>query len=158
MSRLERSLIKIEGLLTVPSLYISNAKLSNKLQKDSKKPLFITKGMLEYTYKDGITMGVVRMMSVISVTPDQLREQSRVYIQARDEVQAAKERVDAMNNQIAEQWKGQAFQAYLQQFEQLAGHVKQFNELLVSINEQLNKYATTIEERDRQDAGAFGLN
>jgi len=98
------------------------------------------------------------MAGIISVTPDQLREQSRVYIQARDEVQAAKERVDAMNSQIAEQWKGQAFQAYLQQFDQLAGHVRQFNELLVSINEQLNKYATTIEERDRQDAGAFGLN
>jgi len=105
-----------------------------------------------------LKQGEVKMMSVISVTPDQLREQSRVYIQARDEVQAAKERVDAMNNQIAEQWKGQAFQAYLQQFDQLAGHVRQFNELLVSINEQLNKYATTIEERDRQDAGAFGLN
>jgi len=97
-------------------------------------------------------------MAVISVTPDQLRDQSRVYLQARDEVQAAKDKVDNMNNQIAEQWKGQAFQAYLQQFEQLAGHVRAFNELLVSINEQLNKYANTIEERDRQDAGAFGLN
>ena len=97
-------------------------------------------------------------MSVISVTPDQLRDQSRVYLQARDQVQEAKQRVDQMNGQIAEQWKGQAFQAYLQQFEQLSGHVVKFNELLVSINEQLNKYASTIEDRDRQDAGAFGLN
>ena len=97
-------------------------------------------------------------MATISVTPDQLRDQSRVYLQARDQVQEAKQRVDQMNGQIAEQWKGQAFQAYLQQFEQLSGHVVKFNELLVSINEQLNKYASTIEDRDRQDAGAFGLN
>jgi len=96
-------------------------------------------------------------MSVISVTPDQLRDQSRVYLEARDMVAEAKAKVDAMNNQIAEQWRGQAFQAYLQQFDQLAGHVRQFNELLVNINEQLNKYANTIEDRDRQDAGSFGL-
>jgi len=97
-------------------------------------------------------------MSIISVTPDQLREQSRVYLDARAMVEEAKGKVDAMNGQIAEQWRGQAFQAYLHQFEQLAGHVRQFNDLLTSINEQLNKYANTIEERDRQDAGAFGLN
>jgi WXG100 family type VII secretion target len=73
-------------------------------------------------------------------------------------VAEAKSKVDNMNNQIAEQWKGQAFQSYLQQFNELAGHVQEFNNLLESINTQLNKYATTIEERDRQDAGAFGLN
>ena len=98
------------------------------------------------------------MSNVISVTPEQLRDQSRVYLDARDMVAEAKAKVDSMNNQIAEQWKGQAFQAYLQQFEQLAGHVREFNELLVSINAQLNKYADTIAERDAQDATAFGLN
>ena len=98
------------------------------------------------------------MAGIISVTPEQLRSQSRVYLDARDMVADAKARVDAMNNQIAEQWRGEAFRAYLQQFEQLAGHVRQFNELLVSINSQLNKYANTIEDRDRQDATAFGLN
>ena len=97
-------------------------------------------------------------MSIISVTPDQLRDQSRVYLEARDMITDAKTKVDNMNGQISEQWKGQAFQAYLQQFEQLAGHVREFNDLLQSIYDQLNKYATTIEDRDRQDAGAFGLN
>ena len=97
------------------------------------------------------------MMSVISVTPDQLRDQSRVYLEARDMVAEAKAKVDNMNNQIAEQWRGQAFSAYLQQFEQLAGYVREFNELLVNINGQLNNYANTIEERDQQDAAAFGF-
>lgn len=31
-------------------------------------------------------------------------------------------------------------------------------ELLDSIHTQLNKYADTVAERDRQDAGAFVLN
>ena len=97
------------------------------------------------------------MAGIISVTPDELRSQSKVYLDARDMVEEAKSKVDAMNSQIADQWKGQAFQAYLEQFDQLAGHVREFNELLVNINEQLNKYASTIEERDAQDAQAFGL-
>ena len=98
------------------------------------------------------------MAGIISVTPDQLRSQSRVYLDARDMVAEAKARVDAMNNQIAEQWRGEAFRAYLEQFDQLAHHVRDFNELLTNINQQLNTYANTIEERDRQDATAFGLN
>ncbi|PPG88558.1 WXG100 family type VII secretion target, partial [Rathayibacter rathayi] len=32
-----------------------------------------------------------------------------------------------------------------------------FEELLVNINEQLNKYADTIAERDAQDAQSFGF-
>ena len=98
------------------------------------------------------------MAGIISVTPDQLRSQSRVYLDARDMVAEAKARVDAMNNQIADQWRGEAFKAYLVQFDQLAVHIREFNNLLESINGQLNTYANTIEERDRQDAAAFGFN
>ena len=98
------------------------------------------------------------MAGTISVTPNQLRDQSRVYLQARDMVTEAKSRVEQMNNQIAEQWRGEAFRAYLEQFNQIAGHVREFNELLGNINQQLNNYANMIEDRDRQDAQAFGLS
>ncbi|MDU5435720.1 MAG: WXG100 family type VII secretion target, partial [Enterococcus faecalis] len=46
---------------------------------------------------------------------------------------------------------------YLEQYNQLEGNVKQMEELLISINQQLNKYADTVAERDRQDAGSFGF-
>jgi len=97
-------------------------------------------------------------MAAISLTPDQLRSQARVYIDARSMVEEAKAKAIAANNEMAEQWKGQAFQAYLSQFDELSTHIQKFNDLLSDIYEQLNKYATTVEERDRQDAGAFGLN
>ena len=58
-----------------------------------------------------------------------------------------------MNQQISQQWKGQAFQAYLEQYNQLEGNVRQMEELLESINQQLNKYADTVAGTDRQDAG-----
>ena len=97
-------------------------------------------------------------MSTVSVTPDQLREQAKVYSRARDGIDEQIRAVNAMNQQIAEQWKGQAFQAYLQQYAELEVHVGKFKELLVSINNQLNKYATTVAQRDQQDAKGFGLS
>ena len=64
---------------------------------------------------------------------------------------------NTMNQQIAHNWKGQAFQAYLDQYHQLEGSVKQMTQLFESIYEQLNNYANTVSERDRQDARNFGL-
>ncbi|MDR0898795.1 MAG: WXG100 family type VII secretion target, partial [Lactobacillaceae bacterium] len=62
-----------------------------------------------------------------------------------------------MNQTIADEWQGQAFQAYLEQYRQLEGQVRQFTELLTNINNQLDKYAQTVQERDAQDAKSFGF-
>ncbi|AZP93888.1 WXG100 family type VII secretion target [Enterococcus mundtii] len=97
------------------------------------------------------------MAGVIAVTPEQLKSQAQVYSQAASQIQEAIRKVNAMNQQISQQWKGQAFQAYLEQYHQLEGNVRQMEELLESINQQLNKYADTVAERDRQDAGSFGF-
>lgn len=96
-------------------------------------------------------------MSAISVTPEELKQQAKVYTRAKEEIAQAIQRVEQMNSTIAEQWKGQAFQAYLQQYSQLSESVKKFEELLVTIDQQLSKYADTIAERDAQDAQSFGF-
>ncbi|MCT4422099.1 WXG100 family type VII secretion target [Lactococcus cremoris] len=93
-------------------------------------------------------------MGAISVTPAELKHQAQVYIQSKEQIEQAIQRV---NSTIAEEWKGQAFQAYLEQYNQLEQNVRKFEELLESINQQLNKYADTVEERDAQDAQSFGF-
>lgn len=98
------------------------------------------------------------MAGAISVTPEQLKSQAKVYQQASSQINDAIRKVNSMNQQIAGQWQGQAFKAYLEQYNQLEGNVKQMEELLVSINGQLNKYADTVAQRDQQDASSFGLN
>lgn len=98
------------------------------------------------------------MAGAITVTPEQLKSQAKVYQQAASQIQDAIRKVNSMNQQISQEWQGQAFQAYLEQYQQLEGNVKQMEELLESIYGQLNKYADTVAERDRQDAGSFGLN
>ena len=96
-------------------------------------------------------------MAVISLTPEQLQEQARIYLSAKDQIEQAVQTVNRTNNEMATQWKGQAFSAYLEQYNQLYTHVQKFEELLVSINQQLNSYAQTVAERDQQDAQSFGL-
>lgn len=96
-------------------------------------------------------------MGAISVTPAELKQQAQVYIQSKEQIEQAIQRVNSMNSIIAEEWKGQAFQAYLEQYNQLEQNVRKFEELLESINQQLNKYADTVEERDAQDAQSFGF-
>lgn len=97
-------------------------------------------------------------MGAISVTPEQLQQQAKVYTQASNQIQQAIQKVNQMNNTIAQEWKGQAFKSYLNQYKQLEGDVKKMEELLVNINQQLNKYAQTVAQRDAADAKSFGLN
>lgn len=96
-------------------------------------------------------------MSKISVTPEELKQQAQVYIRSKEEIEQAIQKVNNMNNTIAEEWKGQAFQAYLEQYNAIYQDVKKFEDLLESINQQLNKYADTVAERDIQDAQSFGF-
>lgn len=96
-------------------------------------------------------------MSQISVTPEELKQQAQVYIRSKEEIEQAIQKVNNMNNTIAEEWKGQAFQAYLEQYNAIYQDVKKFEDLLESINQQLNKYADTVAERDIQDAQSFGF-
>jgi len=67
-------------------------------------------------------------------------------------------KVSSANGRLQGQWQGAAFQSYLEQFQQLSVNVTQMEQLLESIHAQLNQYADTVAERDRQDATSFGLN
>mgnify|MGYP001611588738 CR=1 FL=1 len=96
-------------------------------------------------------------MAQISVTPEELKEQAQVYTRSKEEIEAAIQNVNSMNSTIAEEWKGAAFEAYLEQYNQLYSNVQKFEELLADINQKLNKYADTIAERDAQDAQSFGF-
>ncbi|WP_430597921.1 WXG100 family type VII secretion target [Enterococcus sp. AZ177] len=98
------------------------------------------------------------LVGAISVTPEQLKSQAKDYTQSQQQIQDAIRKVNSTNQQIAQEWKGQAFQSYIEQYNQLEGNVKKMEELLISINSQLNKYADTVAQRDQQDASSFGLN
>ena len=45
-------------------------------------------------------------MGAISVTPAELKHQAQVYIQSKEQIEQAIQRVNSMNSTIAEEWKG----------------------------------------------------
>ncbi|MDP9903289.1 WXG100 family type VII secretion target [Arthrobacter bambusae] len=96
-------------------------------------------------------------MAIISVTPEELKSQAQVYLTAKEEIESAVQKVNSMNDTIHEEWKGAAFEAYLNQYQELYKDVQKFEQLLESINQQLIKYADTVAERDAQDAQSFGF-
>ena len=99
----------------------------------------------------------VIIMAQISVTPEELKEQAQVYVRSKEEIEVAIQNVNRMNDTIAQEWKGAAFEAYLEQYNQLYVNVQKFEDLLADINQQLTRYADTIAERDAQDAQSFGF-
>ncbi|XUD02291.1 hypothetical protein IGJ34_000232 [Enterococcus sp. AZ177] len=64
------------------------------------------------------------LVGAISVTLEQLKSQAKVYTQSQQQIQDAIRKVNSMNQQIAQEWKGQAFQSYVEQYNQLEGNVK----------------------------------
>ena len=99
----------------------------------------------------------VIIMAQISVTPEELKEQAQVYVRSKEEIELAIQNVNRMNDTIAQEWKSAAFEAYLEQYNQLYVNVQKFEDLLADINQQLTRYADTIAERDAQDAQSFGF-
>ena len=96
-------------------------------------------------------------MAQISVTPEELKEQAQVYTRSKEQNEQAIKQVNQMNSTIAEEWKGQAFQAYLEQYNYLYLIVTKFEVFLFFFILLLNKEAETVAERDAQDAQSFGF-
>ena len=67
-------------------------------------------------------------MGQISVTPEELKQQAQVYIRSKEQIEQAIQQVNQMNSTISEEWKGQAFQAYLEQYNELYQNVKKFED------------------------------
>ena len=93
----------------------------------------------------------------IKVTPELLKQEAKVYSQAEQMIYQAEKKVRDANGRMSGIWGGKAFDAYLQQYEDLYVHIKDFKALLVNINNQLNNYADTQAARDIADKDAFGL-
>ena len=94
---------------------------------------------------------------IVSLTPEQLRQQAKAYNKARDMFQEARDLVKRTNDEMAQQWRGKAYTSYLAQSEQLDGNVVEFQELLSRIYQQVNTYADTVAARDIEDSTRFGL-
>ncbi|AND78525.1 MULTISPECIES: WXG100 family type VII secretion target [Streptococcus] len=94
-------------------------------------------------------------MAEVSLSPEELSSQASVYSTAVEQIETAIQAVERTNGEMQSHWNGQAYQAYLEQYNQLRSDVTKFEELLTSVNQQLTSYASVVSERDTSDAGQF---
>ena len=94
-------------------------------------------------------------MGQIRVSPETLQTRAREYNKASNEVNS---NLSALQQTLAAEWEGQAFQGFDRQFNELKPKVREFAELLEQINLQLVSAARAMEEHDQALSQKFGLN
>ena len=97
-------------------------------------------------------------MGQIRVSPETLQTRAREYNKASNEVNSILSNLTGLQQILASEWEGQAFQGFDRQFNELKPKVREFAELLEQINLQLVSAARAMEEHDQALSQKFGLN
>lgn len=92
------------------------------------------------------------MAGRIKLTPDDLRTSAVKYADGSREIAEILKTLKTEQGVISENWEGDAFASFDEQFTELEPKIEQFSELLQSINEQLISVANIIEETDAEIA------
>ena len=88
-------------------------------------------------------------MSKISISPDELDIQARVYEDACELITQGRTQIEATNSYMAEHWQGGAYQGYLAQYEQvLRPAIEKYNQVMQECCAQLKSYANFMREND----------
>lgn len=87
-------------------------------------------------------------MARIKLTPDELRTSAEKYTTGSEQIDEILSTLTTEQGVIGDNWEGTAFDSFQEQFDELSPKIREFSELLQSINEQLNKVAEIIEQTD----------
>lgn len=88
------------------------------------------------------------MAGQIKLTPDELRTSAQKYTQGSEGIEQILATLEAEQGVISENWDGDAFRSFDEQFTELKPTITRFAELLEEINTQLNKVAEIVEQTD----------
>jgi len=90
------------------------------------------------------------MANRIKLTPSELRTSAVKYQDGANSIQNILNVLNREQTVIRSNWEGAAFTKFDEKFNELTPKIREFSDLLQSIQTQLNSVATTIEETDAQ--------
>lgn len=96
-------------------------------------------------------------MALVKLTPEQLEQQARTYTAKAGDIDGILSELINLQTAISENWDGQAWAKFDEQFHELARKVKAFSNLLRDINQQLNEVANVVRETDQEIASKLGF-
>jgi len=89
-------------------------------------------------------------MARIKVTPEQVRQTASQFARSASQSQEMLSRLTNAINSMQPEWEGMVSQRFYSDFQQWSTQMKQFTELLNSINTQLNQIADRFAAADQQ--------
>jgi len=96
-------------------------------------------------------------MALIKLEPQELVAQAKIYTQKSEDIDNILKELTTMQNSISDNWEGEAWQKFDEQFEDLSKKVNDFSQLLRDINQQLNEVARVIADTDAEIASKLGF-
>jgi len=92
------------------------------------------------------------MAGTIKLSPDELRTSAEKYANGSDGISEILGSLENEQGIIRENWEGNAFDSFDNQFSELTPKIREFSELLQDIRDQLRKVADIIEQTDQDIA------
>jgi WXG100 family type VII secretion target len=96
-------------------------------------------------------------MALIKLTPEDLVISAKQYTEGASGIREILQKLTREQDTIRDNWDGQSFQKFDEQFMDLTPKVEEFAQLLDDINQQLNDVAKIIEDTDREIASKIGF-
>lgn len=97
------------------------------------------------------------MSGQIKMSPAELAQKAREYGNSSDQINQILSRLQTLQGELREQWEGQAFRSFDEQFNDLQPKVQNFAQLMMEIQEQLVKTAEAMEQQDQALSQNFGF-
>ncbi|MFP7168900.1 WXG100 family type VII secretion target [Terribacillus sp. 7520-G] len=96
-------------------------------------------------------------MGQIRMTPEQLQAHAKKYGNSSSQIDHILSELSALQVQLRSEWEGRAFDRFDDQFVQLQPKVKEFSQLMLDIQQQLEKTAQAVQEQDEALSQNFGF-
>ncbi|MGY3777376.1 WXG100 family type VII secretion target [Isobaculum melis] len=95
-------------------------------------------------------------MGRIKLTPDELENSAKKYAEGAGEVRNVLQNLKAEQGIIHDNWEGNAFTKFEEQFDDLSKKVEQFADLLDQIKQQMDSVADIVRNTDAEIASKIG--
>lgn len=97
------------------------------------------------------------MSGQIKMSPAELAHKAKQYGNSSQQIQDILRELRRLQGELSEQWEGQAFASFDQQFMDLEPKVQNFAQLMMEIQEQLTKTASAMQDQDQALSQNFGF-
>ncbi len=100
---------------------------------------------------------MINVSGQIKMTPDELRAKATIYGKSGDDINTMLTELQRTQGELMDQWEGQAFRRFDEQFQELSVKVNDFSELMRQIETQLTQTADAMAEQDEALSRNFGF-